>query len=92
MPQEIDLLNVNFFVITEENLQEKIQEIEKILDGQFVVFALTPDGYEKMSENFQEVRRYVLQQKELILYYRQATTESEGTTAEDWLKNNSENN
>lgn len=92
LPQEIDLLNVNFFVITEENLQEKIQEIEKILDGQFVVFALTPDGYEKMSENFQEVRRYVLQQKELILYYRQATTESEGTTAEDWLKNNSENN
>lgn len=88
LPQEIDLLNVNFFVITEENLQEKIQEIEKILDGQFVVFALTPDGYEKMSENFQEVRRYVLQQKELILYYRQATTESEGTTAEDWLKNN----
>lgn len=92
LPQEIDLLNVNFFVITEENLQEKIQEIEKILDGQFVVFALTPDGYEKMSENFQEVRRYVLQQKELILYYRQATTESEGTTAKDWLKNNSENN
>lgn len=92
LPQSIDLLEVNFFVITEENLQDKIQEIEKILDGQFVVFALTPDGYEKMSENFQEVRRYVLQQKELILYYRQATTESEGTTAEDWLKNNSENN
>jgi len=52
------------------------------------VFALTPDGYEKMAENFQEVRRYVRQQKELILYYREATTESEGTTAEEWLENN----
>jgi hypothetical protein len=52
------------------------------------VFALTPDGYEKMAENFQEVRRYVRQQKELILYYREATTETEGTTAEDWLQNN----
>lgn len=90
LPGEIDLLNVNFFVITEENLQEKIKEIEKILDGNFVVFALTPDGYEKMAENFQEVRRYVRQQKELILYYREATTESEGTTAEDWLSNNEE--
>lgn len=90
LPQEIDLLNVNFFVITEENYDEKKKEIEKILDGNFVVFALTPDGYEKMAENFQEVRRYVRQQKELILYYREATTESEGTTAEDWLSNNEE--
>jgi len=92
LPQSIDLLEVNFFVITEENLQDKIKEIEKILDGNFVVFALTPDGYEKMAENFQEVRRYVMQQKELILYYRQATTETEGTTAEDWMENNSKNN
>ena len=87
LPQEIDLLSVNFFVITEENIEEKVKEIEKMLDGQFVVFALTPDGYEKMAENFQEVRRYVRQQKELIIYYREATTESEGTTAEEWLEN-----
>lgn len=90
LPQEIDLLNINFFVITEENYEEKKKEIEKILDGNFVVFALTPDGYEKMAENFQEVRRYVRQQKELIIYYRESTTESEGTTAEDWLQNNME--
>jgi len=90
LPQEIDLLNVNFFVITEENLEEQVKTIEKLLDGQFVVFALTPDGYEKMAENFQEVRRYVRQQKELILYYRKATTESEGTTAEEWLENTPE--
>jgi hypothetical protein len=88
LPAEIDLLDVNFFVITEENLDEQVKTIEKMLDGQFVVFALTPDGYEKMAENFQEVRRYVRQQKELIIYYREATTESEGTTAEEWLNNN----
>ena len=88
LPQEIDLLSVNFFVITEENIEEKSKEIEKMLDGQFVVFALTPDGYEKMAENFQEVRRYVRQQKELIIYYREATTESEGTTAKEWAEKN----
>ena len=90
LPQEIDLLDVNFFVITEENLAEQIKIIEKMLDGNFVVFALTPDGYEKMAENFQEVRRYVRQQKELIIYYREATTESEGTTAEEWLESQRE--
>ena len=42
----------------------------------------------KMAENFQEVRRYVLQQKELIIYYREATTESEGTTAKEWAEKN----
>lgn len=88
LPAEIDLLDVNFFVITEENLDDQIKTIEKLLDGNFVVFALTPDGYEKMAENFQEVRRYVRQQKELIIYYREATTESVGTTAEEWLEHN----
>ena len=88
LPAQIDLLDVNFFVITEDNLDEQIKKIEKLLDGQFVVFALTPDGYEKMAENFQEVRRYVRQQKEIILYYREATTETEGTTAEEWLEHN----
>lgn len=92
LPAEIDLLDVNFFVITEENLQEQIKLIEKMLDGNFVVFALTPDGYEKMAENFQEVRRYVRQQKELIIYYREATTETEGTSAEEWLEHNESNN
>jgi hypothetical protein len=61
-----------------------------MLDGNFVVFALTPDGYEKMAENFQEVRRYVRQQKEIIIYYHEATTETEGTTAEDCLEANKE--
>ena len=90
LPQQIELLDVNFFVITEENLDDQIKAIEKLLDGNFVVFALTPDGYEKMAENFQEVRRYVRQQKEIIIYYHKATTETEGTTAEDWLEANEE--
>ena len=63
LPKQIELLDVNFFVITEENLEEQVNKIEKLLDGQFVVFALVPDGYDKMAENFQEVRRYVMQQK-----------------------------
>ena len=88
LPAEIDLLDVNWVVVTEENFEEKLAEVEKMLDGDFVIFALTPQGYEKMAENLQEIRRYIRQQTELIIYYRNATTESEGTTAEDWLKEN----
>jgi len=90
LPAEITLLDLNWFVITSDNLEEKKKDIEKTLDGQFVVFALTPDGYEKMAENLQELRRYLLQQKELVLYYRKSTSESAGTTAEDWVEKNKE--
>ena len=90
LPAEIDLLDVNWVVITEENFDEKFAEVEKLLGGDFVIFALTPDGYEKMAENLQEIRRYIRQQTELIIYYRNATSETEGTTAEDWLSNNPE--
>ena len=90
LPAEIDLLDVNWVVITEENFDEKFAEVEKLLGGDFVIFALTPDGYEKMAENLQEIRRYIRQQTELIIYYRNATSETEGTTAEDWLSHNPE--
>ena len=90
LPAEITLLDLNWFVITSDNLEEKKKDIEKTLDGQFVVFALTPDGYEKMAENLQELRRYLLQQKELVLYYRKSTSEGVGTTAEDWVEKNKE--
>lgn len=90
MPQEISLENVKFFVITKNNLEEKVAEIEKILGGDFVVFALTPQSYENMAYNLQEIRRYVRQQKEIIVYYREATTEDQGTNADEWLEKNKE--
>ena len=44
------------------NLQQKIAEVELMLDGEFVIFAITPVGYERMSANLQEIKRYIGQQ------------------------------
>lgn len=92
MPQEIDLAEVEFFVISEKNLEEQIQKLEKIQGGSFVIFAMTPQTYENMAYNLQEIRRYIGQQKEIIIYYRKATTEDEDgqTTVEDWVERNEE--
>ena len=38
-----------------------------------------------MAFNLQELRRYIRQQKEIIIYYRQATQPEE-----DWLEKNEE--
>ena len=73
LPKRIDLQEVEFFVVTEKNLEEQIARISKMQDGTFVIFGLTPQDYENMAYNLQELRRYIRQQKEIIIYYRDAT-------------------
>lgn len=88
LPEAIDLEDVEFFVITESNLEEQIAKLEKMQGGVFVLFGLTPQDYENMAYNLQELRRYVRQQKEIILYYRSATQGNANTDADDWLERN----
>ena len=73
LPKKKDLQDVEFFVVTEKNLEEQIARISKMQDGTFVIFGLTPQDYENMAFNLQELRRYIRQQKEIIIYYRDAT-------------------
>ena len=73
LPDEIQLEDVKFFIINKDNYDQKVKEVEELLGGNFAVFALTPTGYESMAYNLQEIRRFIRQQKEIILYYRKAT-------------------
>ena len=69
------------------NLEEKIYEVEKLLDGDFAVFAVTPGGYQALSTNLQEIKRYIAQQQEIIMYYREATKPK---GKDGWLDENKE--
>lgn len=73
------------------NLEQKIAEVEKRLGGDFVIMAITPKGYENMAANLQDIKRYIKQQKEIILYYREATGANDSNDKEDWLKKNEQN-
>ena len=88
LPQEIELEDVKFFIINKNNYDQKVKEVEELLGGTFAVFALTPTGYEAMAYNLQELRRFIRQQKEIILYYRKATNAAD--EAEEWLEKNDE--
>lgn len=90
LPQEISLTDVQFVIITKDNLDEKIADVERLLGGEFVVVAMTPKGYENMAGNLQELRRYIRQQKEIILYYREVTKAGDDANREDWLNRNKE--
>lgn len=70
------------------NLEQKIAEVEKTLGGDFVVLAITPKGYENMAANLQDIKRFIKQQKEIILYYREATGANTNDDKQDWLDKN----
>jgi len=88
LPQEVRLEGVQWLVITKDNLDEKVEQAEKLLGGEFVVFAMSPTDYENFAWNIQELRRFIRQQKEIILYYREATGAGENDEKEEWLEKN----
>jgi hypothetical protein len=88
LPPPIQLDDVKWFVITEQNLEEKIAEVKRHTGSEFVLFGMTPQSYENMAYNFQENRRYTLQLLEIIKYYREAT---KLRGSEGWLEQNKNN-
>jgi hypothetical protein len=85
LPPEIRLDDVQWFVLTENNLEEKIAEIKRFTGADFVIFGMTPQSYENMAYNLQEIRRFTRQQTEIIKYYREAT---KPRGADGWLAEN----
>lgn len=83
-PPDLLLEDVKMVVITPENFDERILEVERLQgDGNFVVVAMTPQDYENMAYNFQELKRYTLQQQEIIDYYRKVTSTTIGGSWEE---------
>lgn len=73
-PKAVEFPPVDWFVITEENLEQKIQEINS-KTGNTVIFAITPKGYENLALGIAELRRYVKDQQAIIVYYEEALAE-----------------
>lgn len=70
-PRPLELNDITFKVVTSDNLPSIIKEIQKQQNSEFFVFYLiTPRDYETLSLNMQEIKRYIQQQKSIILFYR----------------------
>ena len=73
-PKPVDFPDVDWYVVTKDNMEDFIKRIEQDA-GQIVYMAVTPKGYENLAVGMQDLRRYILQQKEIIVYYEKAITE-----------------
>lgn len=60
--------DVEWFVVNEDNLEESIVRIKEA-GGVAAFMAITPKGYQNLSIGIADLRRYILQQKEIIAYY-----------------------
>ena len=74
MPREIDLKEVRWLTITPENYEEQFAIIEA-QEGELVFLAMTIPDYETMAYNMQELKRYITELKDVVVYYRKVTTE-----------------
>ena len=67
----IKMLDVKVVVITEKNLPEVIKKVKAGM-GEFVIYGLDPQSFKNLALNFEQIKRYIEQQKEVILYYEEA--------------------
>lgn len=73
-PSKVEFGPVDWFVITQDNLEEKLAEIES-QSGSVVFFAVSAKGYENLALGIGELRRYINEQKAIIVYYEDAIKE-----------------
>ncbi len=73
MPREIDLKEPMWIVVTPDNVDEQLARIEQ-QEGEVLFLAMTVPDYEVMAYNMQEIKRYINELKDVVVYYRTITT------------------
>ena len=70
-PRPVKMNDIYFYVVTEQNFEDFKKRFVKE-NGDLVGYVLSVRDYEGLALNMAEVKRYLLQQKELIVYYEKA--------------------
>ena len=73
-PKPVDMTDVKFYVVTEENYEEFKEKFMKT-NNDFVFYVVSVHDYENLALNMSELFRYIKQQKEIVVYYEKAVTE-----------------
>ncbi len=63
--------DIYFYVVTEQNFEEFKQRFAKE-NGDLVGYVLSVRDYETLALNMADIKRYILQQKQIIIYYEKA--------------------
>ena len=72
-PRPLSLNDIHFYVVTEDTYAAFKQRFEK-QNGVLVFYTLSVRDYETLALNMSEIRRFLDQQKQIIVYYEDAVT------------------
>ena len=81
-PDPVAMKDADIVVVTEANLQEVIERI-KGTQGEFVLYAMTASSFEALALNMEQIKRFIEEQNQVILYYEKSVTPSEEIEEED---------
>ena len=70
-PKPVDMTDVKFYVVTEENYEEFKEKFMKT-NNDFVFYVVSVHDYENLALNMTELFRYIKQQEEIVIYYEEA--------------------
>tara|TARA_R100000664_G_C2760144_1_gene150904 strand:+ start:10532 stop:10750 length:219 start_codon:yes stop_codon:yes gene_type:complete len=65
------MTDIQFYVVTEENFEKFKTKYQKDV-GSFLFYAISVRDYENLALNMSEIKRYIEQQKQIIIYYEKA--------------------
>jgi hypothetical protein len=91
MPRPLNLKEPKWYVVSDRKIPKEERtymdkfeaDIKKKHGGDLVFVAMTVADYELMAYNTQEIKRYISQLGEVIIYYREVTTnEKEESSSE----------
>ena len=74
LPKPVQLNDVRVYVVNAEIYEEFVKEFTEE-NGDLAFVALSMQDYENLALNISELRRYINQQKNIIIYYEKAVTE-----------------
>jgi hypothetical protein len=70
-PRPVALSNLHFYVVTEDTFAAFKQRFVK-QNGDLLFYAISVRDYETLALNMAELKRFIQQQKEIIIYYEKA--------------------
>ena len=87
-PKPLRLIDTRVRVVTKNNLDEFLQEFEEQY-GDVAFTVLSMKDYENLAMNIADLKRFIEQQDEIIIYYEEALSDD---TIKDTPTNESGNN
>tara|TARA_R110000824_G_scaffold48359_10_gene136599 strand:+ start:1959 stop:2291 length:333 start_codon:yes stop_codon:yes gene_type:complete len=70
-PRPMKLSDLHFYVVTEDTFAAFKQRFVR-QNGDFLFYAISVRDYETLALNMADIKRFIQQQKQIIIYYEQA--------------------